>query len=339
MTRIINPITQPDEVLHLCFELDDRVYAMKAEFVMEVTMLPGLITPQKLPENVVGVLNYNGLLINVLDIRRLFNLPKKNFDTTNQIIIVKGEESLWAIIVDKVSDFIGINKNSIQSTALNTMNNFIKSFYHQDNQLISILNIHELEAFLRETKSTVGQVNYSEFFPKDRESLEIFEKRNKEIALKMNFDLESDFFGKDKYVIFKINGHIYCIFSDFVKELIMKKSLTITKIPYTPDYIKGIINLKGDFFTVLSLKEFIGFENLDNTEEEKIIVLDAGELKLALLVDEILDVMNIAKDQIQNKNDIKLDNLYIKAEIYNDNTVINLLNLEKLLEDKRLCID
>ena len=192
---------------------------------------------------------------------------------------------------------------------------------------------------MRETKSTVGQVNYSEFFPKDRESLEIFEKRNKEIALKMNFDLESDFFGKDKYVIFKINGHIYCIFSDFVKELIMKKSLTITKIPYTPDYIKGIINLKGDFFTVLSLKEFIGFENLDNTEEEKIIVLDAGELKLALLVDEILDVMNIAKDQIQNKNDIKLDNLYIKAEIYNDNTVINLLNLEKLLEDKRLCID
>ena len=134
MTRIINPITQPDEVLHLCFELDDRVYAMNAEFVMEVTMLPGLITPQKLPENVVGVLNYNGLLINVLDIRRLFNLPKKNFDTTNQIIIVKGEESLWAIIVDKVSDFIGINKNSIQSTALNTMNNFmrIKSVFFCD---------------------------------------------------------------------------------------------------------------------------------------------------------------------------------------------------------------
>ena len=65
----------------------------------------------------------------------------------------------------------------------------------------------------------------------------------------------------------------------------------------------------------------------------------AGELKLALLVDEILDVMNISKDQIQNKNDLKLDNLYIKAEIYNENTIINLLNLDKLLQDKRLCID
>ena len=90
---------------------------------------------------------------------------------------------------------------------------------------------------------------------------------------------------------------------------------------------------------MLSLKEFIGFEQKDDSEEEKIIVLNAGELKLALLVDEILDVMNISKDQIQNKNDLKLDNLYIKAEIYNENTVINLLNLDKLLQDKRLCID
>lgn len=101
MSQIINPITQPDEILYLCFELDDRTYALNAEFVMEVTMLPALITPQKLPENTVGILNYNGLLINVPDIRRLLNLPQKNFTVTNQIIIVKGEESLWAIIVDK----------------------------------------------------------------------------------------------------------------------------------------------------------------------------------------------------------------------------------------------
>ena len=339
MSQIINPITQPDEILYLCFELDDRTYALNAEFVMEVTMLPALITPQKLPENTVGILNYNGLLINVPDIRRLLNLPQKNFTVANQIIIVKGEESLWAIIVDKVSDFITTNKSSVQSSSLGTMNSFIRAFYQEKNRLINILNISALESFIRETKSTVGDVNYCEFFPKDEKSLEILEKRNREIAVKMNFALENDFFGKDKYILFKINGHIYCIYSDYVKELISRKNLTVTKIPYTPEYIKGIINLKGDFFTVLSLKEFIGFEQKDDSEEEKIIVLNAGELKLALLVDEILDVMNISKDQIQNKNDLKLDNLYIKAEIYNENTVINLLNLDKLLQYKRLCID
>ena len=339
MSQIINPLTQLDEILHLCFELDGRTYAMNAEFVMEVTMLPALISPQKLPENTVGILNYNGFLINVLDIRSLLNLPSKKYTISNQIIIIKGEESLWAIIVDKVSDFISANKSSIQSSSMSTMNNFIKSFYRKDEKLVNILNITALEAFLREKKSTVSQINYSEFFPKDEKSLDILEKRNREIAVKMNFDLENNFFGKDKYVLFKINGHIYCIYSDFVKELISRKNLTITKIPYTPDYIKGIINIKGDFFTVLSLKEFIGFENSDKKEEEKIIVLDSGELKLALLVDEILDVMNIAKDRIQNKNDIKLDNLYIKAEIYNENTIINLLNLEKLLKDKKLCFD
>lgn len=339
MSQMINPITQPDEILHLCFELDNKTYAINAEFVMEVTMLPALITPQKLPDNTVGILNYNGLLISVPDIRKLLNLGQKGYTVANQIIIIKGEESLWAIIVDKVSDFISTNRNSIQSSSLDISGNFIKSFYHEENKIVNILNVLALESFLRETKSTQGITNYSELFPKDKKSLKILEKRNREIAVKMNFDLENDFFGKDKYVLFKINGHVYCIYSDFVKELISRKNMTITKIPYTPDYIKGIINIKGDFFTVLSLKEFIGFELLNSEQEEKIIVLDSGELKLALLVDDILDVMNIAKDQIQNKNDIKLDNLYIKAEIYNENTVINLLNLRKLLDDPRLCID
>lgn len=325
--------------LHLCFELDEKTYAINSECVMEVTMLPSLISPQKLPENIVGILNYNSILINVIDIRKILNLPQRNFETTNQIIIIKGEESLIAVIVDKVSNFISTKNNNFQPTSLDMSQSFIKSFYQIDDRIINILNIASLENAVKEAKERQGVISYPALFPKDEVSVQILEKRNREIALKMNFNPDADFYGKDQYIIFDINGHIYCIYSAFVKELVSLKNYTVTKIPYTPNYIKGIVNLKGDFFTVLSLKEFIGFDNMNNIEEEKMIVLESKDLKLALLVDEIIDVMNVSKEQIHNKNNIQLDGLYIKAEIYTDNKIYNMLNIDKLINDKKLYIE
>lgn len=339
MTESLTTIQDNAANLHLCFELDEKTYAINSESVMEVTMLPSLISPQKLPQNIVGILNYNSILINVIDVRSVLNLPQRTYQTGNQVIIIKGEESLVAIIVDKVSNFINVSQYNTQSTVLDLADNFIKSFYHIDDNIINILNIASFENSVKESKSTPGTVNYPQLFPQDDESKALLEKRNHNIALKVNFNIDTDFYGKDRYITFEINGHIYCISSAYVKELAAIKNYTITKIPYATDFIKGIINLKGDFYTVISLKEFIGFKNLNEKPEEKIIVIESKDLKLAFLVDDIIDVMNVSKEQIQNKNDLKLDDLFINAEIYADNKVYNMLNIEKLIEDKKLYIE
>ena len=117
-------------------------------------------------------------------------------------------------------------------------------------------------------------------------------------------------------------------------------------MPYTPKFIEGLINLKGNFYTILNLKHYIGFDGSSQTDnmkkdiksDSKIIVVDSSELKLAFLVDDIVDIMNISSDHIEIKNDMQLDNLYIKAEAYFDNNVYNILNVDKLINDKRLYI-
>lgn len=324
--------------LYLCFELDEKTYALDSERVMEVTMLPVLSIPQKLPENVIGILNYNGMLINVIDIRRMLNLPVYSFNTTNQIIILKGEESLFAIITDKVSDFFYSDSNTIQSTSLEVSHSFTKYFYQNNDRIINILNVTSLESILKHSKEISSTENYIELFPSDDASKNLMQKRSRELAAKASLDLQSDFYSKDQYIIFEVNGHVYCIYSQLVKELVSLKTYAVTKIPYTPKFIKGIINLKGDFYTIMSLREYIEFNEMNHTEEEKIIILEFQELRLGFLVDNIIDVMNISKDQIQNKNDIKLDSLCIKAEVYADNRVINLLDIDKIINDKKLYI-
>lgn len=333
------------ENLHLCFSLDDNVYALNAQNILEVTALPMLNEPQKLPEYIVGILNYNDLFIKVVDIRKIFALPQKKYDLNNKIIIVKGDESLIAIIVDEVTDFFTALPSKIQRVMGENFNNITRTFYKLDDKVINIIDILNLEKVIKKAQFSENTTHYTNLFPDDEESVCILDKRRNEIAKIPNMNLDSNIYGKDQYVIFTVASHTYCIYSLFVKELINMKNYPITKIPYTPDFIKGIINLKGNFYSIIELKKLVGLDD-DNKDEKretsfegKAIVIDSSELKLALLVDEINNIINISKECIEPKNDMNLDNLFISAEAFIDNKVYNILNLDKLINDERLYID
>lgn len=332
-------IDNPDN-LHLCFNLDDKTYSLNAKHVLEVTSLPLINSPQKLPEYVVGILNYNDLFINIVDIRKIFSLEQKKYELSNKIIIIKGEESLFAIIVDKVTDFFNAIPSQVQRVMGENFNNIIKTFYKIDQDIVNIISIQQLEETVKNSATLNNTTNYSSLFPTDEESFCIMQKRRNDIAATPEMNLKTGFYGKDQYITFKLYSHTYCIYSLFVKELISPKNYSITKIPYTPDFIKGIINLKGDFYTVINLKKFINIEYEENqTKEAKLIVLDSTELKLAFLVDDIIDIINISEDLIEHKTDALLDKLYIKEEAYIDGKVYNILNIEKLISDERLYVD
>ena len=336
------PLFNNDESnnLHLCFLLDDKTYAVKAKNVLEVATLPLINDSQKLPEYIVGILNYNDLFINVIDIRKVFSIPTQKYELSNKIIIIKGEESLFAIIVDKVTDFFSATFQEIQHVMGESTGNIIKSFYKINDNIINIIDITSIESVVKKNHNKENETNYTALFPQDEESVFVLQKRKNEIAKIPTMNLETTIYGKDQYVIFHIAEHTYCLYSYYVKELTNTKNYQLTKIPYTPDFIQGIINIKGNFYSVLNLKKFIGYKPDDfNPEAGKLIVINSSEIKLALWVDDIVNIINIDKQNILNKNDKRLDDLFVKAEAYINNKVYNILNFDKLVNDERLYVD
>lgn len=334
--------------LHLCFVLDNKTYALNAKNVLEVTSLPLINNPQKLPEYIIGILNYNDMFINIADIRKILALPQKEYSLSNKVIIIKGDESLFAIIADEITDFFTSNPTQVQRVMGESSNSIIKTFYKIEDTVVNIINIEQLESTIKKAQFDENKTDYSSLFPKDETAMFVLQKRAHDIAKLPEMSLDSDIYGKDQYIILKIQNHTYCIYSLFVKELVSPKNYPITKIPYTPCFVKGIINLKGNFYTVIDLNEFIGISSNESKEEitqepkiqdKKIIVVDSVELKLAFLVDDIIDIINISEENIEQKNDINLDKLYIKAEVYIDDKVYNILNVDKIINDKRLYID
>ncbi len=105
-----------------------------------------------------------------------------------------------------------------------------------------------------------------------------------------------------KYLTFILAGEEYGIGILKIKEII--GMMTITPIPQTPSYVKGVINLRGKVIPVIDLRLKFGMEAMDYTERTCIIVVEinseAGHVLIGIVVDTVSEVLNIKGNDIES---------------------------------------
>ncbi|MFQ3574644.1 MAG: protein phosphatase CheZ [Thermodesulfovibrionales bacterium] len=106
-----------------------------------------------------------------------------------------------------------------------------------------------------------------------------------------------------KYIGFIINNNEYTVPITKVQEII--NIPTITKLPQAPQYIEGVMNMRGKIITVVNLKFLMGVYN--DEKPTKIIVLSSGKVTFGVLVDGITGVITIEKDNIEPSENLIAD--------------------------------
>jgi purine-binding chemotaxis protein CheW len=103
-----------------------------------------------------------------------------------------------------------------------------------------------------------------------------------------------------KYLTFELRGEIYGLEVLKVQEII--GIMSVTRVPRTPAFIRGVINLRGKVIPVIDLRLKFGMESRDDTERTCIIVVQpsAAATKMGLIVDEVSEVVNIEGGQIED---------------------------------------
>jgi purine-binding chemotaxis protein CheW len=105
-----------------------------------------------------------------------------------------------------------------------------------------------------------------------------------------------------KYLTFSLADENYGIAIFKVKEII--GMMPITRVPHTPGFVKGVINLRGKVIPVTDLRLRFGMPEIDYSERTCIIVVEiagtAGTVQLGIIVDSVLEVLNIKEDEIEN---------------------------------------
>jgi purine-binding chemotaxis protein CheW len=138
-----------------------------------------------------------------------------------------------------------------------------------------------------------------------------------------------------KYLTFSLAGEDYGIGIRKVKEII--GMMAVTRIPQTPSYMKGMINLRGKVIPVVDLRLKFGLEEGAHTEKTCIIVVEVARedsrLPIGIIVDSVSEVLNIKGGDIEDTPNFgdRLDTRYILGMAKSGSGVKILLDIDRVL--------
>ncbi|MFO7838088.1 MAG: chemotaxis protein CheW [Desulfosalsimonadaceae bacterium] len=143
-----------------------------------------------------------------------------------------------------------------------------------------------------------------------------------------------------KYLTFNLGNEGYGLEILKVQEIIGMQE--ITKIPRTPDYVKGVINLRGKVIPIIDLRSKFGMPEQELTRKTCIIVVQVqrGEsaLIMGIVVDEVSEVLNISGDQIEAAPSLgtNVDTHFILGMAKTESAVKILLDIDKVLSAEEI---
>jgi len=165
------------------------------------------------------------------------------------------------------------------------------------------------------------------------EQARLLEARARELAI------ETGEKGKDslslEVVEFSLAHERYAFELGYIRDVCLLKNLVT--LPWIPEYVLGIINLKGWIVSVLDLKKFFELPGSDLTDLNRVIVLQSLDMEFGILADAILGVKSVEKDVIQGSVPRLTDKRaqYLTG-ITPDRLVI--LDGQKLLSDRNIIV-
>jgi len=143
-----------------------------------------------------------------------------------------------------------------------------------------------------------------------------------------------------QYLTFKLDEEVFALDVAKVREILEYSG--ITKVPRTPDFMRGVINLRGSVVPVIDLRLKFGMSATEQTVNTCIIVVEvelADEtLILGLLADSVQEVIEMEPAQIEAAPHIgtHLDTAFIKGMGKHDNRFVMILDIDRIFTDEEL---
>jgi purine-binding chemotaxis protein CheW len=164
----------------------------------------------------------------------------------------------------------------------------------------------------------------------------------KEETIKMDQIVKAMPDKEGKYLTFSLSEEEYGIGILKIKEII--GMMPITTVPQTPDFVKGVINLRGKVIPVVDLRLRFKMDVKDYTERTCIIVVEieekSGTILMGIVVDSVSEVLNIKADEIEETPTFgtKLNTDYILGMAKMEGGVKILLDIDQVLSAEEIAM-
>jgi len=127
------------------FDINEIYFAVDIEYIVEI--IP-LVTIEKIIDanpQLSGVINYRGVLIPIVDLKKFFYNENSSFLLSTRIIIYNYKEQVIGLIVENLTDTLELDQNElIKDTQILSGSNYIKSYFIEDDKTIKMIDVMKI---------------------------------------------------------------------------------------------------------------------------------------------------------------------------------------------------
>ena len=137
-------------------------------------------------------------------------------------------------------------------------------------------------------------------------------------------------------VVFDLATEAYGVDIGAVREIIRMQD--ITRVPKCPEFVEGIINLRGSVIPVVDLRKRFNLTVSEQSKDNRIVVVDIVGRDIGVIVDAVNEVLRIQGDSVAPPSSVitTTDSAFLLGIVKLDSSLIILLDLEKVLSDDEM---
>lgn len=128
-------------------------------------------------------------------------------------------------------------------------------------------------------------------------------------------------------VVFKLGDEHFAVETEKVQSI--NDMMSVTKVPKAPNYIKGLINLRGNIKSLVDINLLLKVNK--RTEQNSIIILNVQDEEIGISVDEVEEVLDIDQKQIQKMDN--QDKQYVKGIYNHEDKLLTIIDMDSLLNE------
>lgn len=141
---------------------------------------------------------------------------------------------------------------------------------------------------------------------------------------------------KAEFLSVRVSDQEYAMDIRSVREI--RGWVATTKLPYVPDFIKGIINLRGNVVVVVDLARRLGLGHIEPAPASVVVVAEYGNHVVGLLVDAVCDIVTVTDEMRQNipTTGSNLPSAYIEGLFTAEDRIISILSIAAIIPDQQI---
>lgn len=139
-----------------------------------------------------------------------------------------------------------------------------------------------------------------------------------------------------QYIKIRLGDEYFGIDIKYVDNIVRMQH--ITRVPKSPSYVKGVINLRGEVIPVFSLRLKMGLDEIEENKYFRIIILKVEGESVGIIVDEVREVANVSSDDVEKVYHNVSDGIqnFLSGVGKTDSGLISLLDINEVLADKTI---